>query len=83
MDEPIKLVVNKPDPRVIAAIEQLLEDAKAGEIRGFVILAETMERGVYTMSDGDYLDGSIFWAFEVWKHRRLHGRQGAPLPDDV
>lgn len=73
MTEPLKLVADVPDAEVIAALEGLLAEARAGTIRGICILtSEPKIRQTGTTQAGIWDARDAVWAAETFKHRWLH-----------
>ena len=70
----LKAVAAKPNQEVIDRLETLLEMAKKGELRGFVVLTNE-HLSVGNISAGDWDADEAVYAAECWKHRYLHRRQ--------
>jgi hypothetical protein len=80
MNEPrnIRDVSQAADATVVAVLERFLTMAKSGEIRGVIMLGDSLGATDYD-SAGTWNGPKALWAFECWKHRFLHSIQEAPL----
>lgn len=62
-----------PDSTLIRGLEQLLEEARAGRVRGLVALVdEGTTLGTYTL--GEVIFGRVLLSFEDWKFEELTQR---------
>ena len=62
-------------------LENLADQCREGKLQGFVLLGVGPE-GVIEAAGGTFEITDVLLAFEVWKHRQLHMKAGAPLPSD-
>jgi len=60
----------EPVTAVVEKLRDALERAENGEIRGVVIVANTLT-GTQNGYAGEWDSGRVMWAVEVWKHRIL------------
>lgn len=60
----------EPDESIIEALEELLEQAHAGELRGLFVLANYPDR-LHPFQAGQWSERDAVWACEVWKRRIL------------
>lgn len=63
-----------PDERVIAVLEKFVALAKAGELRGVIVIADLVESSD-SEAAGTWNGPKALWALETWKHRFLHDIQ--------
>lgn len=62
-----------PNVEVVKLLEDLLEQARAGKIRGVAMLTNEPQLGQSGHSvAGDWNAALVLWACETFKHRYLH-----------
>lgn len=62
-----------PNKEVVELLESLLEQARAGKIRGVALLTNEPQLGQAGHSyAGEWSSPMILWAAETFKHRALH-----------
>lgn len=76
MSEPRRLhdASQEPNRDVVEALERMLVLAKAGNLRGVVVLGFHPTES-YFENAGEWDAPHAFWTLETWKHRFLHIHQ--------
>lgn len=65
----IQALKNKPDPVVVSNLEELLAQAKAGELLGFVLVGETAGSATVHTTPGTFNRTKVTGAIEIIKAR--------------
>lgn len=74
MSEPLQLILQEPNPRVIEVLERLLAQAHTGELRGVVILCAMPAQETAMYAAGENAVGGVLAAFEDWKMSEFAAR---------
>lgn len=74
-------IKSEPDPSVIKVLENRLDDARAGRVRGFVMVSQNDDGTFTTAYPGNFDVPTLMWSLVTLVQDIYHAQEADPITD--